>query len=256
VALPVRFPIDKTRLFFFSELYNYDTALVSILCFSGAVKDSGIERSKLFICGSVVSNRASGFDAAYAATTRGWKQNMEAFSAGNIEYLDQIMLDYPGPDCDSIRGQWKAFEEMAAQKLTKTMAVSNFSPAQLDCVLSTPSIKFKPVVNQLPLSVAYHPGGVKNTVAANSERGLIVQAWAPLGGSLGGRFSKALKSKCGEVGKKYGGKSYAQVALRWLVQNGAAFTTQSQNAAHFAEDLDIFDFELTPEDMATLDQLV
>ncbi len=63
-------------------------------------------------------------------------------------------------------------------------------------------------------------------------------------------------NKCGEVGKKYGGKSSAQVAPRWLVQNGAASPTQSQNAAHFAEDIDIFDFELTPEDMATLDELV
>ena len=50
--------------------------------------------------------------------------------------IDQIMLDYPGPDDDSIRGQWAALEEMAAQGTTKTLAVSNFSPAQLDALLS------------------------------------------------------------------------------------------------------------------------
>ena len=64
--------------------------------FARAVKDSGIPRDELYICGSVVSNRAQGFDAARTATTKGWKRNMEAFAAGDITYLDQIMLDYPG----------------------------------------------------------------------------------------------------------------------------------------------------------------
>ena len=164
------------------------------------------------------------------------------------------MLDYPGPDCESIRGQWKAFEDMAEQGVTRTLSVSNFSPAQLDCVLGAPGAKYKPLVNQLPFSVAYHPGGAAKTVAANKERGVLVQAWAPLGGSLGGRFSKKLQAKCGEVGKRYG-KSWAQVALRWIVQTGASFTTQSQNPTHFAEDLEVFDFELSAEDMATLDAL-
>jgi len=59
-----------------------------------------------YICGSVVSNRANGFDNAKTETTKGWMRNMEAFGVGGIDYLDQIMLDYPGPSCDSIRGQW------------------------------------------------------------------------------------------------------------------------------------------------------
>ena len=218
--------------------------------FSRAVRDSGIPRADLFICGSVVSNRASGYDAAKQATTKGWNQNMEAFAVGNIDYLDQIMLDYPGPDCDSIRGQWAAFEEMTAQKLTKTLAVSNFSPAQLDCVLKDCTVK--PLVNQLPYSVAYH---TPNVIADNAERNILVQAWAPLGGSLGGRFSAQKKAACAQIGANHGNKSFAQVALRWIIQTGAAFTTQSENKDHFKQDLDIFDFELTPEEMETLNAL-
>mmetsp|Transcript_5310 Transcript_5310/g.11132 ORF Transcript_5310/g.11132 Transcript_5310/m.11132 type:complete len:177 (+) Transcript_5310:787-1317(+) len=175
---------------------------------------------------------------------------MEAFGVGNIDYLDQIMLDYPGPDCDSIRGQWSAFEEMHAQKLTKSISVSNFSAKQLDCVLEKATVK--PVVNQLPYSVAYHPG---NVIPENNDRGLLVQAWAPLGGSLGGRFDNKIKKVCGQIGKKHGGKSYAQVALRWIVQNGGSFTTQSKNKDHFSEDLNIFDFELTDDEMQTLNSL-
>lgn len=171
-------------------------------------------------------------------------------AAGDIAVLDQIMLDYPGPDSDSIRGQWKAFEDMHEQGLVQTLSVSNFSPAQLDVVLDV--AKVKPVVNQLPYSVAYHPAG--NSVQENQKRGVLVQAWAPLGRSLGGRFTSSMKGKCAEIGKKYN-KSFAQVALRWILQTGASFTTQSQKKEHFEEDLDLFDFELTAEEMNVLSSL-
>lgn len=260
-----KFPLASFGL----QIYNDDTAykltltalevgyrnfFASVLAgnqkgFARAIKDSGIPREELYICGSVVSNRASGFEAARKETTKGWKRNLECFALGNIDYLDQIMLDYPGPDCPSIQGQWASFEEMQNQGLTKSLSVSNFSPAQLDCVLSKATVK--PVVNQLPYSVAYHPG---KAVEENRRRGILVQAWAPLGGSLGGRFSSSMKGACAQIGKKYN-KSFAQVSLRWIVQTGGSFTTQSKRKEHFAEDLDIFDFELTTEEMETLSNL-
>jgi len=217
--------------------------------FARAIRDSKIPRDELFICGSVVSNRASGFESAKKATTKGCSQNMDAFGVGGIDYLDQIMLDYPGPDCASISGQWSAFEEIHQQKLTKSISVSNFNSAQLDCVLK--ECRVKPVVNQLPYSVAYHPGSV---VEDNAKRGLLVQAWAPLGGSLGGRFSSSLKGKCGEIGRRYN-KNWAQVALRWIIQTGASITTQTKRKEHFQEDLDVFDFELTLDEMKELSLL-
>jgi diketogulonate reductase-like aldo/keto reductase len=64
--------------------------------FAKAIQDSQLPRSELYICGSVVSNRVSGFGSARKETTKGWKRNMEAFGVGGIDYLDQIMLDYPG----------------------------------------------------------------------------------------------------------------------------------------------------------------
>lgn len=219
--------------------------------FARAVKDSGIPRSDLFICGSVISNRANGFEAAEKATTKGYLANLKSFGVGDIDYLDQIMLDYPGPDDQSIRGQWKAFEDMHNQKLTKTLSISNFSPAQMDCILNDPATTVKPVVNQLPYSVAYHPG---NDLQENKKRGVLVQAWAPLGGSLGGRFTDKIKTTCATIGKKYN-KSSAQVALRWVVQKGAAVCTQTKTRSHFEEDLNIFDFELSTDDMTILDFL-
>jgi diketogulonate reductase-like aldo/keto reductase len=219
--------------------------------FARAIRDSKIARNELFICGSVVSNRVSSFREAKQVTTQGWQENLKAFSVGNIDYLDQIMLDYPAPDAPSIRGQWSALEEMKNQKLVKTLAVSNFSPVQLDYILNDAEATAKPHVNQLPFSVAYHPG---NPIQENTKRGILVQAWSPLGGSLGGRFNAIVKATCAEIGTKYG-KSGAQVALRWIVQSGAAVCTQTKKKEHFIEDLDIFDFELSKQDMDTLGAL-
>ena len=70
--------------------------------FARAIKESGVAREDLFICGSVLSNRVSGRDAARALSAKGCRENMEAFSVGGIEYLDSIMLDYPGPDAERI----------------------------------------------------------------------------------------------------------------------------------------------------------
>merc|ERR1719401_603631 len=116
------------------------------------------------------------------------------------------MLATPSNDCDTIRGQWKALEDMAAQGLTRTLGTTNFSPAKLDCVIGarlrdplitvaeTPGgvSKYRPLVNQIPFSIAYHPGGSGNlenkraadVVRDNKDRNVLVQALSPLGGSL------------------------------------------------------------------------
>lgn len=213
--------------------------------FARAVKDSGIPREELYICGTVLSNRVNGEDAAYKKTAQGCLENMQAFSVGKIDKLDMIMLDYPGPNDESIRGQWKAFEEMKSQKLVDDLAVSNFSPTQLDAILINPDAT-KPTVNQLPFSVAFHP---KDMLEYNKKRDVFVQSWSPLSRVIG-RYGSDL----GSIGKKYG-KSAAQVGLRWIVQSGSAFCTQSKSRSHFEEDLNVFDFELSTEEMKRIGQL-
>lgn len=214
--------------------------------FAKAVKASGIPRDDLYICGTVLSNRVNGEKAAYEKTKQGCLENMAAMSAGNIDHLDMIMLDYPGPNDESVRGQWQAFEEMASKdKTVDDLAVSNFSPSQLDVILANPDAT-KPTVNQLPFSVANHPQGV---LEYNSQRNILVQSWSPLSRVLP-RYGKALD----EIGKTYG-KSAAQVGLRWIVQSGAGFSTQSKSKKHFEEDLNVFDFALSDGDMAKITQL-
>ena len=216
--------------------------------FAKAVAESGIPREELYICGSVLSNKAKGFDAAYKLTKKGCAENMKAFAAGGIDYLDQIMLDYPCKDTDGVLAQWRAFEEMQAEGLTKSLSVSNFSPEQIDAILDDEEVSVYPCVNQLPFNLAVNgkvPGWGGSAVAvvqANKDRNCLVQAWAPLGGSTG-KFNKKIQTACTKIGEQYG-KSPSQIALRWIVESGAAFTTCSAKKEHFEEDLDIFDFKL------------
>jgi len=216
--------------------------------FARAIKESGIPRGDLFICGSVLSNRVQGYEGARKLSARGCRENMEAFAVGDITYLDQIMLDYPGPDDDALRGQWDALEEMQAAKLTRSIAVSNYSPKQLDVVLAQKGTV--PAVNQLPYGVgfaSYYDGDASRIVEANRKRGVLVQAWSPLRRTLSG----PARAACEEIGKKYG-KSAAQVGLRWIADTGVSFTTQTKSRSHFEEDLDIFDFNLTKEEITKL----
>jgi len=216
--------------------------------FARAIKESGVAREDLFICGSVLSNRVSGREAARELSAKGCRENMEAFSVGGIEYLDSIMLDYPGPDAESIQGQWEALEEMQEQKLTRSICVSNFNPKQLDAVISMGGTV--PAINQLPYGVGfsgYYGGNAAAVLEANRKRGVLVQAWSPLRKALSGEA----KAACADIGKQYG-KSAAQVGLRFLAEQGVTYTTQTKSRAHFEEDLDIFDFKLSSQEIARL----
>eukprot|EP00873_Tetraselmis_striata_P011942 jgi/Tetstr1/432206/TSEL_021662.t1 len=224
---------------FFSSVLAYNQR-----GFAAAVKESGIPRSELYICGSVLSNRTRGFDAARKLSATGCAENMAAFAVGGIDYLDMIMLDYPGPDADSVRGQWAALEDMKTAGLVTDLAVSNFSPAQLDTVLATGG---SPITcNQLPFSVANPMPGY---IEANAKRGVLVQSWSPLS-----RLSRGQLQVCADIGKAYG-KSGHQVALRWIVERGASFAVQSKKRSHFEQDLDVFDWSLSGADMERLAKL-
>lgn len=132
--------------------------------FARAIKRSGLRRDELFICGSVVSNRATDEETAYKLTQLGCAENMQAFAAGDIEYLDMIMLDYPGPDIACIRGQWRAFEEMREAGLVRSLAVSNFSPAQLDAICLDRARATRPTVKHVSRVIEPHAASLRPPV--------------------------------------------------------------------------------------------
>ena len=214
--------------------------------FAQAIRDSNIPRDELYICGSVLSNRARGYKDAFDKTEKGCLENLNIMnknSNGKIGYLDMIMLDYPCNDVEGIKGQWDAFIKFMDEKSVVHLAVSNFSPSQLDVCIERGTV---PTVNQLPFSIANHPRGM---LEENVKRNIHVQSWSPLSSTL-----PRYKSVLAEVGKKYD-KSAAQVGLRWIVQNGGSYSVQSQKESHFGEDINVFDFELSSKDMELLSGL-
>lgn len=214
--------------------------------FGRAVRASGVPRSEIFVCGSVLSNRAQGFNDALKLTRRGCDTNIADLGVGP---LDMIMLDYPGPDADSIRGQWQGLQDMKNREEVRSLSLSNFSPEQLDVVMLDDRFPVKPSVNQLPLGVGYKPVLNRRLLAENAKRNILVQAWSPLR-----VVSPSAKAECARIGRAYS-KSPQQIALKWIVQKGASFTTQTTKTEHFRENIDIFDFTLSDDDIARLDAL-
>mmetsp|Transcript_16015 Transcript_16015/g.24042 ORF Transcript_16015/g.24042 Transcript_16015/m.24042 type:complete len:446 (+) Transcript_16015:127-1464(+) len=218
--------------------------------FAKAIRDSNIPLSDLYICGTVLSNRAVGYKAAYSKTKQGCEENlniMNQYSNGKIQKLDMIMLDYPALDEESIRGQWDAFQDFQRMNNVNDLALSNFNAKQLDCILvNNDSLCSKPTVNQLPFSIANHPGYM---MEENEKRNIHVQSWSPLSTTL-----PRYRDVMADIGKKYN-KNAAQVGLRWIVQSGGSYCVQSQKESHFREDLDVFDFELSEKDMEVLNTL-
>ena len=156
-----------------------------------------------------------------------------------------LMLDYPPSDgsCDSIRGQWRAFEDEYRSGRARSIAVSNFSPKQIECIISNATAT-PPAANQLPLSVGKSTQPINDDLALG---GIVAQAYSPLG--TGSLVSDPLLRKIGASHSK----TAAQVALKWLLAHNATVATQSTSVAHLKQDVDLFDFSLTADEIRQLD---
>eukprot|EP01062_Namystynia_karyoxenos_P008915 TRINITY_DN13148_c0_g1_i1.p1 TRINITY_DN13148_c0_g1~~TRINITY_DN13148_c0_g1_i1.p1 ORF type:complete len:289 (+),score=121.86 TRINITY_DN13148_c0_g1_i1:79-945(+) len=224
--------------------FIWSSALIGSSCQrqqAAAIAASGLKREEFFLSGTVNTGSCSGRDECYKQT-KGDAEDQ--FYTLNQTTLDMLMLDYPSaqPGCDSVLGQWAAFEELYAAKRVRTIGVSNFSPEQLKCITANASATV-PVANQLQYSVGH---GGDSVVADEARMGVVVQAYSPLnGGSL------ATDADCAKIGQAHN-KSAAQVALRWIIQRNATICTESTHKEFLDLDIDIFDFQLTGAEMATL----
>lgn len=203
-----------------------------------AIQTSNVSREELFVCGSV-STPNCGANCA-AASRAMCAQNLRDLQ---LDYLDMIMLDFAMGTCEQILGQWRGVTDMLASGKTRSVAVSNFSPQQLDCIVQNKS-NIVPAVNQVQFSVGH---GTDPTLRDNAARGVIVQAWSPLASGRATQDADVIRIA------KVHNRSAAQVALRWIVQSNASFTTDPGSYDLFYhQDSHIFDFMLTGEEMSVL----
>ena len=200
-----------------------------------------VQRSSVFVAGTADTQSCRGEADCYTQTKAAASHQLDIFGSP----LDMLMLDYPPGDgtCDSIRGQWRAFEEAYRGGQAKSIAVSNFSPTQVKCITANATAT-PPAANQLPLSVGKSTQPIRDDA---DLRGVIAQAYSPLG--TGSLASDPLLKRIGAAH----GKSAAQVALKWLLTHNATIATQSTSASHLSEDVQLFDFSLTADEMRQLD---
>jgi diketogulonate reductase-like aldo/keto reductase len=200
------------------------------------LKASGLKREEYFVT-SKLRNANHGYEAT-----------MEAFELTikklGVDYLDLYLIHWPNPV--QFRGIWKtamqetwrAFEELYKAKKIRAIGVSNFMPHHIEALMETAEIK--PMVNQLKLC----PGiDQPEIVKYCRENDIVVEAYSPFGTGL--IFDNEVMQN---LSKKYN-KTIAQICLRWCLQNDFVSLPKSANPIRIKDNTDIFDFELSAEDM-------
>ena len=201
-----------------------------------AIRRSGVPREELFITTKLWVQ-----DAGYESTKRALAKSLERLQ---LDYLDLYLIHQPFGD---VYGSWRAMEELYREGAVRAIGVSNFQPDRLvDLILHNEVV---PAVNQ----VETHPFCQQTEAAAVlASEGVQIESWAPFAEGRNNLFGNGTLVS---LAAKYR-KSVAQVILRWLIQRGVVVIPKSVRPERMAENIDVFDFHLAPEDMdliATLD---
>lgn len=199
-----------------------------------AIKESGIPREDLFITTKVWNT-----DQGYDNTLKAFDTSMKKLG---LDYLDLYLIHWPGKD--KYVETWHALEKLYKDGRVRAIGVSNFHIHHLHTLMEQSDEK--PVINQVEL----HPYlSQKELITFCQNEGIAVEAWSPLG-----RGWLLNDPTLVEIGKKYG-KTAAQVTLRWHLQNEVIVIPKSVTPSRIKENAEIFDFELTEEEMKKIDSL-
>ncbi|MFG3053506.1 aldo/keto reductase [Kitasatospora sp. NPDC048239] len=200
---------------------------------SRAVAASGLAREDLFI-----TTKVWNADQGYDATLRAFDASLAKLGT---DYADLYLVHWPAPARDLYLDTWRALEKLAAEGRIRAAGVSNFLPAHLRRLAEHSSLV--PAVNQIEL----HPGLQQAELRAlHAEQGTATEAWSPLaqGAVLGDEAIVAAAARHG--------KSPAQVVIRWHLQLGNVVIPKSATPARIRENIDVFDFTLSDEEMAAV----
>jgi 2,5-diketo-D-gluconate reductase A len=198
-----------------------------------AVRASGIDRGDIFVT-SKLNNGFHAYDDALGAFDQSLKDL-------DIDYLDLFLVHWPLPGVGDFVETWKAMEKMYEGGRVRAIGVSNFQPHHLRRIHGETSVT--PAVNQVEI----HPYLANEEVRAfDAEHGIATEAWSPIA------KGKVLKDPTIVRIAESVGKSPAQVTLRWHIQRGDIVFPKSVTRSRVEENFDLFDFELSVEDMADI----
>jgi methylglyoxal/glyoxal reductase len=199
-----------------------------------AIRESGIAREELF-----VTSKVWNADLGYESTIAAYETSLKKLG---LDYLDLYLIHWPVEG--KYKEAWRALETLYKEGRVKAIGVSNFHVHHLEDIMKDAEIK--PMVNQ----VEYHPRLAQKEIRAFClEHGIQLEAWSPLmqGQLLDNEVLQGIAQKHN--------KSVAQVILRWDLQNGVVTIPKSIKEHRIIENSQVFDFELSAEDMETIDSL-
>ena len=194
-----------------------------------AIKRSGVPREDLFITTKLWIS-----DAGYDKAKKAFEASMKRLQ---LDYLDLYLIHQPFND---YYGAWRAMEELYKEGSIRSIGVSNFMPDRLvDLILHN---EITPAVNQVETNPFYQQIEAE---AFMQEKGVQIESWAPFAEGKNNMFQNETLAA---IASKYG-KSIAQVVLRWLIQRNIVVIPKSIRKERIIENFNVFDFELTKEDM-------
>ena len=197
-----------------------------------AIEKSGIPRKEIFLTTKVWIEHY-GYEQAKGSV-------LESMRKLRTDYLDLVLLHQPFGD---YYGAYRALEDLYEAGKLRAIGISNFYPDRMVDIASFARIR--PMVNQVEVHPLHQQDEAKQWL---DKYGIQMEAWAPFGEGRGGLFTNPVLT---QIGAKYG-KTAAQVILRWHIQRGIAVIPKSTHVERMRENLDVFDFTLTPEDMAAV----
>lgn len=217
------------RLIDTAASYGNETAV------GNAIKKSNVPREELFITTKLWVE-----DTGYEKTKKAFEKSLNKLQ---LDYLDLYLIHQPYGD---IHGSWRAMEELYKAGKIKAIGISNFHPDRVVDLMAFNEIV--PAVNQIET----HPFNQQiETQKFLQENNIQIQSWASFAEGKNDLFKNELLAS---IGKKYN-KSIAQVVLRWLTQRGVAVIPKSVKKERMIENKNVFDFELSAEDINAIQTL-
>ena len=204
-----------------------------------AIAQSGIPREEFFITSKIPGSEP--YNSNEEEVKKAVNDSLEALQT---DYIDLYLIHHPWDDLDGIVAVWKTLEKFVDEKTLKAIGVSNFKTKELDYLIEHATIK--PAVNQ----VESHPGHWNDEAIQYALiHNIVPEAWGPLT-----RVSDEAKKVLTEIGEPYH-KTWAQVILRYQIERNVVVIPKSHSRVRQAQNLDIFDFELNPEDRLKIAEL-
>jgi diketogulonate reductase-like aldo/keto reductase len=202
-----------------------------------AVAEASVAREELF-----VTTKLRGSQHGYDAALRGFEESRARLG---LDYVDLYLIHWPLPGRDLYTETWRAFVHLREQGLARSIGVSNFTPEQIERAAGETGVW--PVVNQVEL----HPGFAQRDLRAwHAEHGIMTESWSPLG-----RGSKLLDEPVVADLAAAHGRTPGQIVLRWHLQLAAVPIPKSADPERMRQNLEVFDFSLSDEEMARMETL-